>query len=86
MNTLSYHAIILVLCLSVDLFIYKMIDKGVDFWSLSIIYMVYSLALYFTGFLSGIVIARSTIRENLESLGFVKTNTPSVLDDSITVV
>ena len=55
-------------------------------WIFFIAFMIHGLALHFTGFLSGIIIARSNIKENLESLGFVRTNAMSVLDNSITVI
>lgn len=55
-------------------------------WVVFIIYMVHNMIFNLIGVLSGIIIARSTVNENLESLGFVKSNAASVLDNSITVV
>lgn len=57
-----------------------------EMWFLLAVYMIHGLTLYFLGIFSGIVIARSTVKENLESLGFVKTGAVSDLDNSIMVI
>ena len=85
-STLLYFAMILSICLLVDLLVCGLFDTAVDAWIFFAVFMFHGLALYFVGVLSGVIIARSTVRENLESLGFVKTDAVSALYNSITVI
>lgn len=86
--TVFYYAMVVLTYLSVVLSLrfYKLSELKMKMWFFPVVSMIHDLIFYFLGIFSGIIISRSTVRENLESLGFVKTSAVSDLDNSITVI
>lgn len=70
MGTFVYYGLAVALCILVNFFImwYENSDKEANFIFFMAFRSLDSVITYLFGFLSGIVIARSSVQENLESL------------------
>ena len=71
MNTIIYYMKMITLVEAIFLFLNWYIHHNVrnEVLFLFVIQPIYSLVMYFIGFITGIIIARSTVREYLESQG-----------------
>jgi hypothetical protein len=74
LNTGFYFLLVFALCLAFNLYIH-LFDCGVIEMTFSyamLVVTLFSCFMYILGFLSGIVVARTTVMENLESLTEIK--------------
>ena len=88
MKTLFYYTLTVALCLSVNIFIawfdYFKIQR--DFFFFSVFCCLSSFVMYLQGLLAGIIIARVTVRENLESLSTVRVDEVNNIKQSLLVI
>ncbi len=84
-DTLFYVMLVTMLCITVHVTIevYDQLDSNNNFLYFMLFNQFSNFALYFLGFLSGILIARVTLKENTESL---KSEAMKGTDDPLQVI
>ncbi len=84
MNTVFYYLLVFSLCLTFNFYIH-LLNSHVEETKISSVQVFCTIAvcfMYIVGFLSGIVIARVTTLENIESQKIVNSN-PAVKSDAV---
>ncbi len=75
-DTMYYYFYILLLCICAicSLQVHKILSIEVTCLFMLVVFIFNSLIILLIGILFGIIAARSTVHENLESLGYIKTD------------
>jgi hypothetical protein len=76
MNTVFYYLLVFSLCLTFNFYL-RWLNSHVEEINISLVQVVCTITvcfMYIMGFLSGIVVARTTALENLESLTEIKSD------------
>ncbi len=84
MKMCFYYLLTVLLCITVNCIIklHEYHSNDTAIFSFMVLYTFSNFSMYVLGFLAGIVIARSTANENLESLTEIKSD-PAVKSDAV---
>ncbi len=88
MNTVFYYVLVFSLCLTFNLYIHWFNNDAGDgsFSCAMVVATLFNSFMYILGFLAGIIIARSTAHENLESLMEDKSGVVSDVNAPLSVI